>query len=234
MRTLAIGDIHGSFRSLVTLVEAVGLASDDCLVILGDYVDRGPASRQVIEWLIDWDRAGTLVPIRGNHEIMMLNARLHDSDRIRWGQYGGCETLDSYDVGGRVAMLDDIPEAHWDFLGERLLPFYQSESHLFVHATVDPELSLGQQPESLLFWGRYSDCFSGHVSGKKLICGHTSQSSGLPAIGEHAICIDTGACRGGWLTCLDVDTEHVWQSNEAGEIREMDLGDLFIAEEKKI
>ena len=226
MRTLAIGDIHGCVRSLETLVEAVSLNDTDCLITLGDYVDRGPATRQVIDWLMLWDSTRQLFPIRGNHEVMMLNARLHDSDRIRWGQCGGCDTLDSYDSDGRVAMIEDIPKSHWKFLGERLLPFHQSDNHIFVHATIDPELPLGQQPDSLLFWGRYSDRFPGHMSGKKLVCGHTNQSSGLPAVGEHAICIDTNACRGGWLTCLDVDTEHIWQANEAGAVREMDLADL--------
>ena len=75
MRTLAVGDIHGCFRSLTTLAAFVPFRPDDTLVVLGDCVDRGPNSNAVIDWLIAHGKRGNLVALRGNHELMMLDAR---------------------------------------------------------------------------------------------------------------------------------------------------------------
>ena len=226
-RHLAIGDIHGCFTALETLVAFVGIRSDDVLVALGDYVDRGPRTKDVLEWLIAFDLAQTLVPLRGNHEIMMLNARMNPSDKLRWGQFGAIETLESYEgTNNDVADLADIPESHWQFLSDRLLSYFETDTHIFVHASVDPCVPLDQQSDQSLYWGRYSDKFPGHMSGKMIVCGHTSQHSGLPAMNGHAICIDTGACKNGWLSCLDVQSGTVWQANEAGVTRQLELGDL--------
>ncbi len=226
-RTLAIGDIHGCFDALQALAAFVGIRRDDELVMLGDYVDRGPQSREVIEWLIAFDRTHTLVPLRGNHEVMMLNARHHDSDRLTWGRVGGIETLESYAVDeGGMADLCDIPDSHWEFLSGRLVPYHETETHFFVHGSVNANIPLNQQADSQLYWGRYSAQAAKHISGKVMVCGHKSQDSGLPATSGHAICIDTAACKNGWLTCLDVEREHVWQADQAGTMRQFDLRDL--------
>jgi serine/threonine protein phosphatase 1 len=225
-RHLAIGDIHGCFDALRTLASFVDVGDDDVVVVLGDYVDRGPSTRDVIDWLIAFDKTNSLVALRGNHEVMMLNARINQSDKFRWGQFGAIATLDSYATSDDdIPDLTDIPESHWQFLSG-LLPYYETETHIFVHATVDPRLPLNQQSDRTLYWDRYSDKFPGHSSGKVMVCGHKSQDSGLPATNGHAICIDTGACKGRWLTCLDVNSGTIWQASQDGETRQMCLGDL--------
>lgn len=230
-RTLAIGDVHGCFAALQALVTVVGVRDEDVLVMLGDYVDRGPNTKDVIEWLIAFDSRHNLFPLRGNHEVMMLNARLHQSDRQRWGLVGGIETLESYaETDGDVADLGDIPDAHWEFLSHRLLPYFETDSHFFVHGSVDSSLPLAQQPDTQLYWGRYSARFTKHISGKVMVCGHKSQDSGLPATNGHGICIDTAAYKNGWLTCLDVESGHIWQANQAGVTRQFNLGELVADE----
>lgn len=225
-RHLAIGDIHGSFDALRTLVAIVDVSPSDVVVTLGDYVDRGPNTREVIDWLIAFNETNTLVALRGNHEVMMLNARINQSDKLRWGQFGGIETLDSYATHDNdVADLEDIPHTHWEFLSQ-LLPYYETETHIFVHATVDSRLPMNQQSDRTLYWDRYSDQFPGHASGKFMVCGHKSQDSGLPVANEYSICIDSGACKGGWLSCLCTESGTIWQANEEGETRRMHLDDV--------
>ena len=187
-RHLAIGDIHGCFHSLTTLIAFVRVGEDDILVTLGDYIDRGPRSREVIDWLIAFDQTNTLIPLRGNHEVMMLDARTHFTASRRWALSGAHQTLDSYTTpGGSDAQLEDVRDSHWRFLSDRLLPYYETSTHVFVHGIVDPRIPLNKQPEQMLYWNRYSDDFPGHASGKVVVCGHESQDSGLPATNGHAI-----------------------------------------------
>ena len=83
-RLLAIGDIHGCFRALSTLVEFVGLTPEDRLVTLGDYVNRGPNTHAVLDWLIHRRQTGVLIPLRGNHEQMMFKARENPAAYRYW------------------------------------------------------------------------------------------------------------------------------------------------------
>lgn len=127
-RILAIGDIHGCLTALQTLAERVPFRPEsDILVTLGDHVDRGPDSKGVIDWLLAWE--GERVSLRGNHEIMMFEARAGVGWARGWDQVGGRETLDSYGPDSKVG---DIPAEHWDFL-ESLVPFHETETHFFVH-----------------------------------------------------------------------------------------------------
>ncbi|MFT5139012.1 MAG: serine/threonine protein phosphatase 1 [Lysobacterales bacterium] len=137
-RHLAIGDIHGCFNSLTSLLSFVGLRDDDTIVTLGDYIDRGPDSRSVLDLLIKLDNSHQLVPLRGNHEVMMLDARVKTSWLRPWLSNGGDATLRSYSAGEDGAVtFDDIPDAHYGFLENRLLPYYECATHFFVHAGVD-------------------------------------------------------------------------------------------------
>lgn len=229
-RCLAIGDILGCYTALKSLVAFADVGVDETLVTLDDYVDRGPDTIKVLDWLIARHSNKSLVSLRGNHEVMMLNARINPSDRLRWGRFGGIETLDSYATSDDVAAdLVDIPDSHWRFLADGLLPYHETETHIFVHATVDPRVVLRDQTDSMLYWGRYSDNFPGHISGKTVVCGHKSQESGLPATNGHAICIDTGACKGRWLSCLDTTAGTIWQANQAGQTRQLHISELFSA-----
>lgn len=224
MRLLAIGDIHGCYRALTTLAEAVPFREDDRLVTLGDYVDRGPESRQVIEWVMDQTRAGRCVPLRGNHEVMMLAALRGQMPLKHWLGFGGREALDSYaSVPGRRGTPKDVPLEHQDFLLHELRPFYETEAHMFVHAGLAADVSLALQSDQDLYWSRF-EWIGPHVSGKTVICGHTAQKSGLPGNAGHAVCIDTWVYGKGWLTCLDVATGQYWQANQQGTTRTGRLG----------
>ena len=218
MRTLAIGDIHGCFTALATLEQFVPFRADDLIVTLGDYVDRGPDSRLVLDWLIAREETGLLVAIKGNHDLMMLDAR-HDGDTFEeWIRQGGDATLRSYQTGSCIATIQNVPPEHYRFLDECCRSWYEQERHFFVHANAYPDMTLAEQPGFMLYWEHLYDP-SPHCSGKSMICGHTSQKSGEPLSYGHTICIDTWACGRGWLTCLDVDSGRYWQANQAGQTR---------------
>jgi serine/threonine protein phosphatase 1 len=222
MRVLAIGDIHGCLGPLNDLLAWVQPTQDDLVVTLGDYVDRGPDTRGVLERLIELKRSGTrLVCLRGNHEVMMLAARYGGrGDRNMWLSVGGLQALGSYGSSpGRSGTLDDVPRDHWDFLEHYLLDYYETGAHIFVHATVLCGFDMDEQPEYALYWEFLPNAMR-HQSGKTVICGHTSQKSGVPKVVPGAVCIDTYAHGGGWLTCLDAATGRYWQVNLLGQRRE--------------
>jgi calcineurin-like phosphoesterase family protein len=217
VRYLAIGDIHGCFEALKMLEEFVPIRADDVVVTLGDYVNRGPNSRAVLDWLIARKQTGKLQPLRGNHEVMMLAAQDNDEAFRAWLGYGGDATLSSYAMHGHSGSFGDIPVTHWQFL-EQTLPWFETESHIFVHAGVYPDRSLEEQPDYMLYWEPFEDR-GAHESGKIVVCGHSSQRSGRPLDVGHSVCIDTWACGRGWLTCLDVISRKYWQANQRGETR---------------
>lgn len=217
MRVLAIGDIHGCMAALRTLEAYVPFLPGDRIVTLGDYVNRGPDSRSVIEWLIDAPSRYKLVALRGNHEQMMLAARKDASHYNEWMACGGQATLTSY--GGH---LDKVPAAHWQFLQHSCRPYFENATHFFVHANAFPSVPLEEQPDYMLYWEPLSDP-QPHDSGKIMICGHTPQRSGNPGSFGHAVCIDTCAHAGGWLTCLDAATGEYWQASQSAQTRKGNL-----------
>lgn len=220
MRTLAIGDIHGYWSVLQTLLAAVKVGPDDLVVTLGDYVDRGPQSREVIEWLASYRPVGNLIPLRGNHEWMMLEVRGSDEHLADWLKCGGVTTLGSYAAKGNVPSLSDVGAAHWDFLEQETRAWYETDTHFFVHANAYDDHALVDQPDFMLYWEPFLHPRP-HMSGKVMVCGHTVQKTGRPRNLGHAVCIDTGVYRSdGWLTCLDVATSRYWQANQRGETRE--------------
>ncbi len=225
-RHLAIGDIHGCANALNALLESIALNSDDVLVTLGDYVDRGPDSRAVLDLLISLREKQALVPLRGNHEIMMLDAREKKSWFGPWLQYGGDATLRSYaGFAGNSGSFDDVPVEHIDFLQSSLLSHYESETHFFVHANAAAKVPIENQTAAALYWQKYKDP-DPHCSGKIMVCGHTAQRDGIPRTNGHSICIDTWAYGGGWLSCLDVESGKVYQANEAGAVRDFGLDEI--------
>jgi serine/threonine protein phosphatase 1 len=218
MRYLAVGDIHGCFKALTTLAAFVPFQPEDWLITLGDYVNRGPNSCAVLDWLISRKQRGNLVALRGNHELMMLQARESEEGFQRWLDYGGAATLASYSPFGDAGRLVDIPEEHWRFLEDETRGWFETATHFFVHANAYPDCPLDEQPDFMLYWEKFADP-PAHESGKIMVCGHTSQKSGLPRSVGHAVCIDTWAYGKGWLTCLDVGSGKYWQANEQGETR---------------
>lgn len=229
-RVLAIGDIHGCTRAFDTLCAAVQPRPEDLLVTLGDYVDRGPDSYGAIERLLRLRKTHQVVCLRGNHEVMMLAARLGREEERDWLRCGGKETLASYshlDDGGRLA---DVPDEHWEFIEKQLVDWHETDTHFFVHASVYPDETLADQPTFMLHWEQIRPTQRPHISGKIMICGHTSQRAGVPLHLGHAICLDTWVYGHGWLTCLEVDTGKIWQANQAGELRTADLDDFTTTE----
>jgi len=221
MATYAIGDIHGCFTALESLLQVVQPKSDDTIVFLGDYVDRGPNSAHVLEFLLHYDQAEKVL-LLGNHEIMMMEFRKQTPETSRWLEYGGAETLASYGLEYSPSWHEVIPAAHWDFI-EGAQAYYQENDFLFVHAGVQPGVSMEKQTPQSLFWDKMIDP-QPYAQNVKVICGHTAQKNGQVANFGHTICIDTCAYGGQWLTCLETAWGRYWQANQKGEIRE---GQLF-------
>ena len=218
-RVLAIGDVHGSAAALEALLRVVAPGAHDLMITLGDYVDCGIDSARVIERLIGLSATCQLVPLRGNHEEMMMDARRGPELLELWKRLGGDATLTSYAPEADAPGLDWVPAHHWHFLDRTCRDLYETESHVFVHGELDPGLPLDRQPPSVLRWQTFPPPRP-HPCGKTVVCGDTPQKSGVPATLPHAVCIDTVAYENGWLTCLDVASGRYWQANERGEIRE--------------
>jgi serine/threonine protein phosphatase 1 len=216
-RVIAIGDIHGCVDALRTLVESIQPTPEDTLVLLGDYVDRGPHSKQVVDFLIELQGSCKLVCIYGNHEEMMADVVVDGNPPYDWLRYGGVDTLDSY---GFVGDLSVVPASHREFL-EELVEFYETDSHFFVHANYDPALALDDQPSDLLRWIKLSEIIpEPHRNGKIAIVGHTHHREGEIFQLPHLICLDTYCYGGKWLTAMDVGSGQVWQSDKNGNLRE--------------
>lgn len=213
-RTIAIGDIHGCNTALATLVRSLKVQPDDTIIVLGDVIDRGPDSKQCIDMLLFLRTQCTLRHIMGNHEEMMLDAMAGGDWAAAWPRYGGIEFLDSY--GGR---FDLIPDAHLDFIrsGE---PYIETETTIFTHATIQSEIPLDVQDKHWLRWSRISPRCKPHYSGKRIVCGHSAQQTGLPLVLPGWVCIDTCVYgEAGALTALDVDNDLVYQADESGTDR---------------
>lgn len=215
-RLIAIGDVHGCSTALRSLLDLIQPADGDVVVALGDYVDRGPDSKGVVDAFLGLEGRCRLVALRGNHESLML-AALADpagAEIEAWRSFGGEETLESYE-----GSLDAVPCAHRTFLKDLRL-FYETDSFLFMHASYLPDLPMLQQPEYQLLWTGLRDYAPGpHVSGKTAVVGHTSQKNGEILDLGHLVCIDTFCHGGGWLTAYNPETGDVWQARQTGETR---------------
>lgn len=214
-RTIAIGDIHGCSLALDALIAAIAPGPADTLVPLGDYIDRGPDSRGVVDRLLALDGRCRLIPILGNHDQMLLDVLADPRQVPHWLLCGGEATLRSYGVESP----EEIPEAHVDFL-RSCLDYFETGSHIFTHASYDPGLRMRDQPPSLLRWESIRDAPPGpHASGRVAVVGHTSQKDGEVLDLGYLVCIDTYCYGGRWLTALDVGSGQAWQANARGEIR---------------
>lgn len=214
-RLFAIGDIHGCSSAFKSLIEAINPAQDDTIVTLGDYVDYGPDSRSVIDQLIQVSHRCRLIPLLGNHEEMLLQALESDSALRSWLDLGGDQTLLSYPYAG----TNIIDLAHVEFI-RGCLDYFETDDFIFAHANYDPDLPMDRQPSLKLRWEFLDQALQRpHTSGKRVIVGHTPQTSGEVLDLGHVICIDTDCSRGGWLTGLEVRRGQVIQANQIGETR---------------
>jgi serine/threonine protein phosphatase 1 len=206
-RTIAIGDIHGCSDALASVLRTIDPKHDDTIICLGDYVDRGADSKGVLDMLIRLAGDCQLIPILGNHDVMMLKARENKSAFRKWMEFGGITTLDSYEASG---LINIVPDEHFIFL-KSCLSFFETDTHFFVHANYDPLLPLDQQDAGTLRWLSLQDYVAGpHVSGKIAVVGHTPQPEVLNL--GHLICLDTGCGFGGKLTAMEMKSGEVWQA----------------------
>ncbi len=215
-RTIAIGDIHGCSAALDALVEAIRPGPDDYVVTLGDYINRGPDSRGVIERLIALKDRCRLVPLLGNHEEMLFEALAKRYPFEYFLRVGGAATLDSYGPDRKLSL---IPDDHLEFL-KSCLDYHETTSHIFIHASYECDLPMDEQTAPILRWESVRHSVPElHFSGKTVIAGHTSQKDGEILDVGHVKVIDTYCYGGGWLTALDIHTGEVWQADREGNMR---------------
>ncbi len=216
--TYAIGDIHGCRVSLERLLETLPLNTEDAIICVGDYIDRGPDTNGVIDLLLALREKYQLHHLIGNHELFLRDALAdQDIEFFTREKVGGKETIKSYGES-----INDIPEKHLNFLFQESLPFFETETHIFVHGGLDRDFPPSAQTLDILAWKRFHEA-EPHYSGKTVICGHTTVGERPEMMGDHTIGIDTGSGKGGWLTALQVETGKYYQANEAGDVREGSL-----------
>lgn len=216
MKTYAIGDIHGCLTALKTLLEALSPKEEDTIIFVGDYVDRGPDSKGVIDLLLNLSETHNCIFLMGNHEEKMLLSKQYEFEYGEWMNVWDADaTLRSYGVSS----IHDIPDDHWEFL-RTLRCSYETESHLYVHANIEPDLPLAQQNSYTLTHKKlHPETAAPHQSGKTVILGHTAQKSFQPLNLGHTVCIDTDAGRNGYITCLEVNAGTYLQANEKGDVK---------------
>ena len=227
-RIIAIGDLHGYCDPLKRLLEMVAPGEEDLLVFIGDYVDRGPYSREVVQTLIEFRSSfENALFLKGNHEDMMLGSLGHEAcvnDLSTWLYNGGGLTLKSYGMGpeefihltgivnnGEIvkSLLGYIPDGHIDFMSS--LPHYiETEQYFFCHAGVAPHSSIeqGRQNRCDLLWMRDHIYTEERRWEKTVVCGHTPLSDVL--IRDRLICVDTGLFCYGKLSAIDVLSGRVY------------------------
>lgn len=217
----AIGDIHGRLDLLTDLLAKIAADADRHpedhgrrLVFLGDYIDRGMQSRDVVDALLarPWDGFASTF-LMGNHEEAMLDFLEGRSDGLGWLSYGGLETLVSYGVPVRRfpsdaqaiadlrrALRQAVPAAHVEFMSKCVLSHGEGD-YVFVHAGVRPGRAMEQQTQRDLLWIR-DDFLRARLPlpGKVVVHGHTICE--VPQDLGYRIDVDTGAFVSGRLTCL--------------------------------
>lgn len=222
-RRIFIGDVHGHYSGLMRLTTMIAPTSTDTLHFVGDLIDRGPRSAQVVEFV----RQNNYPCVLGNHEHLLLNAFPDENPHLGafqgWLNSGGQPTLTSYP--STEALLE-----HVEWL--KTLPLYLDLGDiLLVHAGLNPQKSLAEQNQMDFCWIR--DDFHRHpvpfFKDKRVITGHTitftlpGVAPGQIAQGPGWLDIDTGGYhpKSGWLTAVDIDHELVYQVNTKTQAKRM-------------
>jgi serine/threonine protein phosphatase 1 len=220
LRIYAVGDIHGRLDLLDELLSRVNAdialrpTARPVFVFLGDYIDRGPSSRETIDRLIEHGGTNECVFLKGNHEQIAIKCLSDPSLFDRWMRLGGVETLVSYGVapgnlanGKQIVELQSafhgaLPQAHFRFFRDQQTSFGCGD-FFFAHAGVKPRVELSRQAENDLLWIREEFLSSNEDFGKIVIHGHTPTRE--IEVRPNRINIDTGAFATGRLTCLVIE-----------------------------
>lgn len=198
-----IGDIHGCLAPLQRLLEKLDLdLNRDRLLFVGDYIDRGPDSRGVVDYILGLKArhpGENIICLKGNHEAMFLDF-LAGKDRELFLFNGGINTLEDYwgkDWDKLPAL--ELPPDHARFYRE-LRPYYATEDYIFVHGGLKPGAPLEDQVDEDLYWIRGEFIASLEDFGRRVVFGHTPFKQ--PLVLPNKIGIDTGLVYGNFLTCL--------------------------------
>lgn len=224
-RIYAIGDIHGRLDLLEQLLEMLcgdrqdGMQRETCFIFLGDVIDRGPHSAQVVDRLLDFSASASARFVRGNHEDILLSLLADDPAAARqFAHIGGRETAFSYGVTqelyrkcryedlGRL-MRSHIPERHRNFY-LNMEEMIEIGDYLFVHAGIDPAVAISKQDASRTRWIR--DSFTGHAGPFEKVIVHGHSMTMKAQILPHRIGVDTGAYRSGMLTAVGLEENRRW------------------------
>jgi len=204
-KTYIIGDIHGCYQSLATMMDLIG-DTDDTIIFLGDYIDRGPDSEKVVSFLVQLKKElPRVITLLGNHESMFLRY-LNGLNSQVFLRSGGQYTLDSYGLeplSGKI-LSSEIPAEHLAFFNSLLL-HWEDEKHIYVHAGLQPGLHLSMQSEAWCLWARDEFIYSSYDFGKRVVFGHTVFKE--PYVRPEKVGLDTGAVYGGNLTCFVLPEE---------------------------
>lgn len=234
-RLFAVGDIHGCYDELAPLLDYLdskrGLNDRDQLIFIGDYIDRGVASKQVVDRLLEvrkrWPKS---VFLKGNHEEMLLDfLGLGGSNGEYYLKNGGDKFFASYGIepaGSLSELRDALPSEHLEFFQSLEIGVSLAE-FVFVHAGISPDLELDRQRVGDLLWIRENFISSPHNLGKTVVFGHTAFNQVLLDL-PYKIGIDTGAVYGNRLSAVELVAGDLYQV-EAGErgVKELSLRDLL-------
>lgn len=215
----AVGDVHGEFRLLERLLAAIGAdplrpaGTEPLVVFLGDYIDRGPDSRGVLDLLSAGPLSGAACRfLLGNHEAALLDFLGNPAGGTDWLSHGGTETLGSYGLRASVGtanparcralrdqLAERLPDAHLRFL-KALEPLAVLGDYAFVHAGIHPGRPLDRQHPDDLIWIREPFLSSDRRHEKVIVHGHTIVRE--PELRHNRIGVDTGAYATGVLSAL--------------------------------
>ena len=223
-RIYAIGDVHGRADLLSKLFSRIDddlkarPSADTVEVYLGDYIDRGSSSREVIELLIARQKVHDTIFLQGNHEHYALKFLSDPAALSNWKKIGGLDTILSYGVNPAhrddpqsqhqvaIALSQAMPDSHHRFLRGLALSFTCGD-FFFAHAGVRPGISLQLQSRRDLLWIREDFLLHEENFGKVIVHGHTPARK--PDIRFNRINIDTGAYATGRLTCLVLEDDQM-------------------------
>jgi serine/threonine protein phosphatase 1 len=217
-RLFAIGDIHGCVDELDVMLRTIAPVKGDTVVFVGDYIDRGPASREVVELLLELQQGpAEMVFLKGNHEDMLLSfigLPGHYGESFIYN--GGAPTLENYGISeaNLAETAQIIPPRHVEFFTS-LRNSYLRPPYLFVHAGVMPGRPLEEQDDEDLLWIRHDFIFNPHELGVTVIFGHTPMRT-VMVDRPYKLGIDTGLVYGGKLSCLELTEGVVYQLGRGG------------------